>query len=85
VYTLIASVDRVLYTPERLAKIATEAARGYSGFSFNDRIGLVHDSMALAKAGFSDVSSALTLVDIFRSEKECERVCTEFTLIRVLT
>jgi len=63
--------DRVLYTPERLAKIATEAAKENSIFTLNDRIGLVHDSMALAQAGFAKLSSALNLVHILRSEKEC--------------
>ncbi|THH11180.1 hypothetical protein EW146_g8133 [Bondarzewia mesenterica] len=63
-------VYRVLYTPERLEAIAVEAAREDSVFSLNDRIGLVHDAMALAKAGFLKVSAALTLVDILRKEKE---------------
>jgi aminopeptidase 2 len=64
--------DRVLYAPERLDKIAIEAAREGSIFSLNDRIGLVHDVMALAQAGLAKVSSALNLVNIFRKEKECE-------------
>lgn len=41
-------------------------------FTLKDRIGLVHDAFALARAGFSDVSSALTLVEILKNEKECE-------------
>ncbi|KAF8151622.1 hypothetical protein B0H34DRAFT_135147 [Crassisporium funariophilum] len=45
-------VYRVLYTPERLALIAAEAAKENSPFSLDDRIGLVHDVMALSKAGF---------------------------------
>jgi aminopeptidase 2 len=64
--------DRVLYTPERLASIATEAAKGDAVFSFKDRIGLVHDAFALSRAGFAEVSSALTFVDILKDEKECE-------------
>jgi aminopeptidase 2 len=64
--------DRVLYNPERLAKIATEAAKGDGVFSFKDRIGLVHDAFALSRAGFAEVSSALTVVDILKDEKECE-------------
>ena len=67
----MAYTDRVLYTPERLAKIATEAAKEDSIFSLNDRIGLVHDAMALAQAGLAKVSSALNLVDVLRNEKEC--------------
>jgi hypothetical protein len=63
--------DRVLYTSERLAQIATEAAKTDSIFDFNDRIGLVNDAMALAKAGFSNTSSAMTLIDILRNEQEC--------------
>ncbi|KAG6832427.1 hypothetical protein H0H87_001587 [Tephrocybe sp. NHM501043] len=63
-------VYRVLYTPERLSKIATEAAKDNSIFSLNDRIGLVHDAFALAKAGLAKASSALTLVDGLKNEKE---------------
>ncbi|KAF9036751.1 hypothetical protein BJ165DRAFT_1532853 [Panaeolus papilionaceus] len=65
-----AGVYRVLYTPERLAKIAAEAAKENSAFSLDDRIGLVHDSMALSKAGLQKLSSALTLVDLWKNEKE---------------
>lgn len=64
-------VDRVLYTPERLSKIAAEATKEDSIFSLNDRLGLVQDAMALSKAGLLKLSGALTLVDIFKNEKEC--------------
>jgi ERAP1-like C-terminal domain len=70
--TLLTS-DRVLYTPERLASIATEAAKGDAVFSLKDRIGLVHDAFALSRAGFAQVSSALTFVDIIKDETECEQ------------
>ncbi|KAJ8587988.1 hypothetical protein M405DRAFT_277524 [Rhizopogon salebrosus TDB-379] len=63
-------VYRVLYSDERFAAIAKEAAKGDAVFSLNDRIGLVHDVMALSKAGFCKVSSALTIVDILHAEKE---------------
>jgi aminopeptidase 2 len=67
-------LDRVLYTPERLASIATEAAKDKSIFSLDDRLGLVHDAFALSKAGLAKVSSALTLVDLWKNEKEREVV-----------
>jgi aminopeptidase 2 len=63
-------VYRVLYPEERLIRIAREAAQGGAIFSLNDRIGLVHDAMALAKSGYATVSSALTVVDIFKNEIE---------------
>ncbi|KAI6111482.1 hypothetical protein EV401DRAFT_1990111 [Pisolithus croceorrhizus] len=63
-------VYRVHYSEERLFRIAREAAEGDSIFSLNDRIGLVHDAMALAKSGHASVSSALTVVDILRGEQE---------------
>ncbi|KAF8448022.1 leucyl aminopeptidase [Boletus edulis BED1] len=63
-------VYRVLYPKEQLTRIALEAAQGDAVFSLNDRIGLVHDTMALAKSGHATVSSALTVVDIFRNEPE---------------
>jgi len=65
-------VDRVLYTPERLTAIAAEAAKERSTFSLDDRLGLVHDVFALAKAGLAKASSALTLVDLWKGEKECK-------------
>lgn len=71
-WALPLSSDRVLYTPDRLFSIATEAAKGDTIFSLKDRIGLVHDAFALSRATFAEVSSALTLVDILKDEKECE-------------
>jgi hypothetical protein len=67
-------LDRVLYTPERMVKIAAEAAKpdGVSVLSLNDRIGLVHDAMALSKAGLAKLSSALTLLDGLKGETECQ-------------
>ncbi|KAI6039016.1 hypothetical protein EDC04DRAFT_2879735 [Pisolithus marmoratus] len=63
-------VYRVHYLDERLYRIAREAAEGDTIFSLNDRIGLVHDAMALAKSGHASVSSALTVVDILKGEQE---------------
>ena len=63
-------LDRVLYTPERLVLIAKEAAREGSVFSLNDRLGLMNDAMALSKAGLAKLSSALTMIDLWREETE---------------
>ncbi|KJA27394.1 hypothetical protein HYPSUDRAFT_131428 [Hypholoma sublateritium FD-334 SS-4] len=63
-------VFRVLYTPERLTKIAAEAAKKNSAFGLDDRMGLAQDAFALSKAGFSKLSSALTLVDLWKNETE---------------
>ncbi|KAF7328714.1 Aminopeptidase 1 [Mycena venus] len=62
------SFYRVLYTPERLSKIAAEATKEGSVFSLSDRIGLLYDVSALSKPGLTQVSSLLTLVDIWRNE-----------------
>ncbi|KAF7340896.1 Aminopeptidase 1 [Mycena sanguinolenta] len=59
---------RVLYTPERLSKIAIEAAKGDSVFSLSDRIGLLCDVSELSHAGLTPVNSLLNLVDIWRNE-----------------
>ncbi|KAF8198244.1 leucyl aminopeptidase [Mycena galopus ATCC 62051] len=59
---------RVLYAPERLTKIATEAAKRDSVFSLSDRIGLLYDVSELSKAGLTQVSSLLTLINIWRKE-----------------
>jgi len=60
----------VLYSPDITAKISAEAAKPDTIFSLNDRMGLVLDSVALAKAGFSDTSNMFTLIDSLRGEKE---------------
>ncbi|KAL1672234.1 hypothetical protein EV122DRAFT_284153 [Schizophyllum commune] len=63
-------VYHVLYTPERLAQIGLEAAKEDSLFTLDDRIGLINDAFATAKAGLSKLSSSLTLVELLRNGKE---------------
>ncbi|OBZ75470.1 Aminopeptidase 1 [Grifola frondosa] len=60
----------VLYSSERLKAIGHVATKSPSPFSAEDRIGLVYDALTLAKAGFSNVSSALGLIEILRDENE---------------
>ncbi|KAJ7824168.1 leucyl aminopeptidase [Mycena olivaceomarginata] len=62
------TTNRVSYTPERLEKIATETAKEDSVFSLSDRIGLLYDVSELSKASLTQVSSLLTLFDIWRNE-----------------
>ncbi len=69
---LILCPGRVLYTPARLAGIASEAAKPDSIFSLGDRMGLVQDAFALGKAGYLSLSSALNLVYELRAANECE-------------
>ena len=54
-----------------MAKVYAEAVKSDSIFSLDDRVGLVLDSIALAKAGFSTTSSAFTFINSLRGEKEC--------------
>ncbi|KAK7015031.1 aminopeptidase 1 [Favolaschia claudopus] len=64
-------VYRVLYTPERLAKIAAEASKDNSIFSLDDRMGILYDVNALSKAGLAKISDALTVMELLGSnEKE---------------
>lgn len=65
--------DRALYSPERLVKIAEEAARKNSILSLEDRLGLMLDALEVAKAGYLKLSSALKLYEIFRSDGNCMR------------
>jgi aminopeptidase 2 len=71
-FVLTPLLDRVSYTPERLEKIATEAAKEDSVFSLSGRIGLLYDVSELSKAGLTQVNSLLTLFDIWRNETNCE-------------
>jgi aminopeptidase 2 len=66
-------IVRVLYSPERLIKIAAEAAEGEGVFSIDDRIGLVSDAAALAGAGFAKTSAVLQMVHELRNEPHRER------------
>ncbi|KAJ7641728.1 leucyl aminopeptidase [Roridomyces roridus] len=59
---------RVLYTPDRLSKIAKEATKDNSALSLKDRIGLIYDIAALSTAGLTPLSSLFSLVDIWRNE-----------------
>lgn len=69
----------MLYTPERLAKIGAEAAKGGSVFNLDDRLGLVYDSFALSRAGFAKLSATLHLIDLLRNEPECKS-CIPFSI-----
>ena len=55
-----------------MAKLGQQAAAPDSPFSLQDRIGLVCDALALSKAGYTTVSSALELISALHNEKECE-------------
>ena len=52
-------------------------------FSTEDRVGLVYDALALAKAGYLEVSSMLALFDAFRNDKDCECDCYSSWLIHI--
>ncbi|KAJ8087903.1 Aminopeptidase 2 mitochondrial [Marasmius tenuissimus] len=63
-------VYRVLYTKERLKKIASEISKPNSPFGAEDRLGLIADSLALSKAALMKLSDALTLIDALKHETE---------------
>ncbi|KAH8091342.1 peptidase family M1-domain-containing protein [Cristinia sonorae] len=60
---------RVLYSGKIAENVAKLVAQKGSPLSVADRIGLVLDALALAKAGFSNVSDALSFLDHFRREE----------------
>lgn len=60
-------VYRVSYSPERLAKLGSQASQ----FSVEDRVGLVSDATTLARAGYAKTSGSLSLVnELGKSETE---------------
>jgi aminopeptidase 2 len=63
-------VYRVAYSPERLSKLGEEAAKQGSGFTTEDRIGLVSDATTLARAGYSKTSGGLNLISKLSGEEE---------------
>ncbi|KAL4243860.1 Aminopeptidase [Abortiporus biennis] len=64
------SFYRVLYPGERLVNIAKLATQDAPSFTPEDRIGLLSDALALAKAGMIETSRALDIIQIFRNETE---------------
>lgn len=70
--------DRVLYTPEHLAKLGEEASRPNSILSVEDRLSLLSDAMTLASSGHALTSGALTFIDRLRSEPDCKNFCIFF-------
>ncbi|KAH9070829.1 leucyl aminopeptidase [Lactarius deliciosus] len=63
--------DHVLYTPTRLAAIASEAAKPDSIFSLSDRIGLVHEAFRAWKGGLPATEQPrFDLVDELQAENE---------------
>jgi aminopeptidase 2 len=63
-------VYRVAYSAERLLALGEEAAKKESGFTTEDRIGLVSDAMTLARAGYSKTSGGLNLISKLSGEQE---------------
>lgn len=61
-------VYRVAYSPSRLALLGQEAAKPDSGFSLEDRVGLVNDAHTLAKAGYGETSGTLSLLQTLLAE-----------------
>ncbi|KAH9929618.1 peptidase family M1-domain-containing protein [Epithele typhae] len=68
----------VQYSADRLVKIGQQATAPNSPFNLADRIGLVADAFALAKAGYSSISSALELVSALGA---CEKELYVWTVI----
>ncbi|KIK68757.1 hypothetical protein GYMLUDRAFT_54326 [Collybiopsis luxurians FD-317 M1] len=64
------AADRVLYTPARFRSIAIEAAKSDSVIDARDRLGLVQDAFALARAHFLGLSTALDLLTVFKDLRE---------------
>ncbi|KAJ7665988.1 leucyl aminopeptidase [Mycena polygramma] len=60
----------VLYSSERLKAIGVEAAKETTVFSVADRVGLINDAIALAKADLLKMSDALSSIYALRSEQE---------------
>ncbi|KAF7792587.1 hypothetical protein EIP86_003681 [Pleurotus ostreatoroseus] len=63
-------VFRVQYERERFLQIAEEIEHNQSKFSLNDKIGLIHDVVALGLAGYEGISVTLAIIYAFRNEKE---------------
>ena len=56
-------------------KLGQQAAAPNSPFSLSDKIGLLYDALALAKAGYASVGGALSLTIGLRGERE-RKFCT---------
>ncbi|SCV72291.1 BQ2448_4985 [Microbotryum intermedium] len=63
-------VYRTSYSQDRLIKLGHEAGRVGTHFDLSDRVGLVGDATALAMAGVSKTSGALSFLSELGNEKE---------------
>jgi aminopeptidase 2 len=63
-------VYRVAYSAERLLCLGEEASKSDTGFTVEDRIGLVSDAVTLAAAGHGRTSGALNLISKLWNERE---------------
>lgn len=62
--------DRVLYTGVLAGKVAALASRKDTPLSSADRVGLVMDTIAFAKAGLTTIGDALTFLEHFRNDDD---------------
>ncbi|KAI3616148.1 leucyl aminopeptidase [Moniliophthora roreri] len=62
---------RVLYTPERLETLVAEVTKENSPFNESDRLGLLQDVVAFARAGLLGFGSALSTMSEFKQCREC--------------
>ncbi|KAH9923984.1 leucyl aminopeptidase [Epithele typhae] len=58
------------YSEGRLTKLGEQMASKASPFSLSDKIGVVCDALALAKAGYSSLGGSLSVIVGLRNEKE---------------
>jgi aminopeptidase 2 len=64
--------DRVLYTGNLFDGVMREAVKVGSIFAAEDRVGLLLDTLAFAKAGLAKTSGVLALANALRHDRDCK-------------
>jgi aminopeptidase 2 len=76
---------RVNYTADQLKRLSAAIAKHESSFSTQDRIGIISDAFAFARAGYGSTIGALELLNGFKHEENqvvLEEIATKLALLR---
>lgn len=81
----VAGFFRVCYSEQQLAKLSKALKNDISCFGTSDRIGILSDAFAFARAGLGPTTGALEILKSYSGEKEqmvLEEISSRFTVLK---
>ncbi|KAI8897127.1 peptidase family M1-domain-containing protein [Globomyces pollinis-pini] len=76
---------RVLYSPSQLERLGRALENNLNDFSTEDRIGIISDAFAFARAGLGSTSGALEILKSYKNEEDgmvLEEIASRFTIMK---